>query len=214
MFRLSLRWRDILTIPVNLNHSYPKDNYNPDGFCALASIVVIELLWNNIFVDDCFNFHTTNTGAKPSIDTVTAYVTELLVDLETISIQKKYWLFLCNYARTVLQNITFFDENKSLNDYKREYLRVHENDDPFKIISALDIIDRSTTTTPFISVKIREYLLKQKIYSGFCGIRFGENVHDSELIALKQRENGFEFFKMKFSMKKSKNKVNRILEIT
>ena len=61
-----------------------------------------------IFIDDCFHFRT-NPANIPSIDNVIEYIRKLTSELEQMSTRNNfcYWLFLCNYSRTIYQHMLF-----------------------------------------------------------------------------------------------------------
>ena len=111
-------------------------------------------------------------------------------------------MFLCNYARTILQATTFPDRNKILDDYKLEYFGIPEtsirndSEDPFIVISLIDIINQSTSRSEYISVKMKEYIVKKKLRLPLCGIRLGKTKPGLELKQSLQKDNGFEFFRM------------------
>ena len=194
-FQLPLTWKNIIIYKTNMNLHF--NNYEQEGFCNLISMFTIEVLWKNIFVHDCFNFRN-NPSSKPSIDIVNAYLKNVVNGLSFIANDDYYWIFLCNYGRTVLQNILFLDETMSLDEYKTDFFGAYDDtNNPFEILSLQEIIDRNDTVSTFMSVLLREFLfLHKSLIFNFCGIRLGDILEPAVLRGLSQKDNGFEFYKM------------------
>ena len=76
----------------------------------------------NIFINNAFKI---GNGTSPSELNVRHYI-ETCVDLLyhnfVINI-KKWWMFLCNYTRYVLELLFFEDHLKSLKNYDSDFLR-------------------------------------------------------------------------------------------
>ena len=207
-FQTRLKWENLITHGVNMNISFINKVYESTANCFLVSIFIIEILWRNIFFNDCFKFRS-NPANKPSIDIVKKYIIILVINLDKFKTNNKsfYWKFLCNYGRTILQEMLLLDENKSLNDYKREYF-LNEDADPFEIRTLQELINDIDTVSNFISVIFREYLLSYQVsMHNFCGIRLGNIIQYDILEDMPQKDNGFEFFKLHnfFVLRSSKN---------
>ena len=157
--RASLEWKSFILLTNHFQHSYPDDEFDISGYCYLISLLLIDVLWNTIFLKDCFSIRA-NTRAPPPIDSLTYYLKEMFSILVTHFKKSAfdYWCFLCNYARNVLQTITFRDENKSLDDYKREFFNITNNnsivpsnstiDNPLLQYIDIDFQDYLNTSTP------------------------------------------------------------------
>ena len=119
---------------IGLNTSFPKNIYTAKGYCALISYFIIHVLHNNIMVHDCFNI---NTYGAPDFSIVSQYIENMLpMILHIFSIDKNvWWIFLCNNARTLLQDITFPKQDESLSYYKMQ--KFHENDSAEKIFDEI-----------------------------------------------------------------------------
>ena len=199
-FRMELHKKNI-----GINFEDELINYGQGGFCALISILLNDILWTNIFNNDVFGFRQqTNCFVPPSMENVNNYLIELLQALEAVIKQQntQYHFFLYSYAYTICEKIFLQDENKSLNQYSQEYFGVTDfsnpfsNEDPFKIISLKGILDYPYTVSIFVSVLIREYLLKSRIYLIYIGICLSDRILlPSKIKTLKIRDNGFRFYK-------------------
>ena len=187
----------------NVNIADNTKNYEMSGFCGIVSIMLNDILWTNIFKNDVFGFR--QKKIPPSIRTVNQYVEELLKPLEYIAQEEgiQYECFVSNYAYTVCEKIMLIDKNKSLNQYKEEVFGVtdvsnrYDTDDPFKIITLRDITANPPTVSTFVSVLIREFLLRNTIQLTYIGIRVDRDKPPlpSELKHLKIKNNGFRFYK-------------------
>ena len=159
---LNLQFKQLNMVNVHLNFVKSTKNYSYNGFCSLISIMLNETLWKNIFVNDVFVFRQQNL--PPSIDDVNQYISALLNELGRIVEQEisLFKIFLCNYAYTISQKIILNDENKTLNDYKKDIFKItdltnqNHSQDPFRIINLQEIISQLQTITNFVSVIIRE----------------------------------------------------------
>ena len=194
---------------INLNFGTLTKNYGSNGFCGVLSILLNDILWTNIFNNDVFGFRQQNPSpVPPTIETVNQYLSELFRALENTLHQheSQYQNFVSNYVYTVCEKILLCDENKSLNQYKKDVFGIKSvskqipDEYPFDIIKLKSIINQAIfTISTFISVLIREHLLLYKYYLGYVGIRLDEdNTPDlppSTLKALKIKNNGFRFYK-------------------
>ena len=72
-FTNSLNFRQLKTYNVTLNVSEYALNYDYGGYCSLITILLNEILWQNIFVHDVFGFRIVNT-TPPAIDNVGKYI--------------------------------------------------------------------------------------------------------------------------------------------
>ena len=178
-FTNSLNFRQLKICNVTLNVLKYAPNYDYSGYCSLISILLNEIFWQNIFVDDVFGFRGLNT--PPRIDDVDTHIVNFLKELTTIARNSKnvYSIFLCNYAYTICQKLILNDENITLNDYKQNVLGITDltlnyPDDPFVIVKLQDILTpASMTVSTFVSVLIREFLVNypNKIKTMYIGIR-------------------------------------------
>ena len=205
-FTNSLNFRQLKTYNVTLNVPNYAPNYDYSGYCSLISILLNEIFWQNIFVDDVFGFRELNT--PPRIDDVDTHIVNFLKELTTIARNSKnvYSIFLCNYAYTICQKLILNDENITLNDYKQNVLGITDltlnyPDDPFVIVKLQDILTpTSMTVSTFVSVLIREFLVNypNNIKTIYIGIRLdkqNKNLTDQQIKALSIRDNGFKFYK-------------------
>ena len=202
---LNLQFKQLNMLNIGLNFRDSTKNYGYQGFCSLISILLNEIIWKNIFVDDVFGFRQHNQ--PPSIDNVNQYLLGSLSEFYRLLMQERnmYYTFLCNYAYTISQKIFLNDENKSLNDYKKDIFKVtdiinqNHPQDPFRIINLQEIISQSRTLTNFVSVIIREYLALNHFYLSYIGIRLDDDnaqiIPVSQLKALSMSNNGFRFYK-------------------
>ena len=198
-----LNWNKFYSFSIQLNMTPPENTYGMEGYCLVISVLLVEILWQNIFVKDCFHFRN-NTIPKPSLDTVNDYIFQFTSQLQQFTENTdQFWIFLCNYTRTVLQNFHMIDERESLYNYgTRTFGLNHEEIEnyvnPFLIITATDLIENSTTVGPFISVKIKEFIVQNDIVTNFWGIRIGYYENPTVLKQRDQNLNGFDFFKVHY----------------
>ena len=196
-----MNFKTLNRVGVQINFSDHTPNYGMDGFCGIISILLNEILWKNIFVDDVFGFRKTNP--PPSIDDVNGYISQLLGEFDNLLQNKKekdyFEYFLCNYSYTINQKILLNDENKTLNEYKSDLTNPLDPHEPFIIVKLQDIISNASrpTVSTYVSVLIREYLLKSNIYLPYIGICLDKNktVTLQQINALPLKDNGFYFYK-------------------
>ena len=105
-------------IQSNLNYSDIKSAqyYNAKGYCTLLTVLLIDIVNRNFLMNDVLN----STKNPPEIPVMTEYLKKMMKSIENYFNNMKelhFWIFLCNYARLVTQDILLPDEKKSLDSY-------------------------------------------------------------------------------------------------
>ena len=198
---MNLNFPRLEILNVDLNYENATPNYGLGGYCALISIMVNDILWTNIFFDDVFGFRQLDPiQPPPTVPDLIQYISELLVNFDTIvnNNRNMFQIFLCNYAKTVSQKLLLNNKDKSLNEYRNQDFIKDSADpnEPFDIVKLGEIFITSSVST-FVSVLIREYLLRTRNWLIYTGIRLNkaQNKTVSQIKNMSMQHNGFRFYK-------------------
>ena len=103
---------------------------------------------------------------------------------------KRWWIFLCNYARNVLQDITFHDGSKSLNEYKQELFFQNET---FKIRNLIDILHNPNYNgnTEYVNIILKRYICTRKFQVHVIGFNLNSTDDINVLLDQPQINNNF-----------------------
>ena len=188
-----LRWDNIPLINNRaFNSGFPKDEYTISGYCALLTILFIDVMLRNVLIRDALRL---SNDPPPKHRVVVDYITIALNTLhERVHESRTWWPFLCNYARYTLRDVLFEDETKSLASYRNGTFRGTPTN-PF-VVSSLNDIYRDpelSMNTSHMNVVLKRYLVKNKHWGYWFGFRF-DPVRIEEALRVPQSENGFEYF--------------------
>ena len=189
----SLIWNTpFLFTPHQFNSTGSKTNdFIEEGYCGLISLFFIDLFHRNIMINDSLQlFHD-----PPSETEVAFYIEQCLsfVYYFYSSDSKRWSIFLCNYARNVLQDITFHDGSKSLNEYKQELLFQNET---FKIRNLIDILHNPNYNgnTEYVNIISKRYICTRKFQVHVIGFNLNSTDDINVLLDQPQINNNFEYF--------------------
>ena len=131
----------------------------------------------------------------PPVSVVEDYIKIVVNEVYNILLQNKktWWIFLCNYTRTVLQDISFNDSTSSLNTYKTNRFQSNYTE-PFEIMSLDHLSDHPiySRDTIYFSIMLNRYIIDKRIL--FFSVGFNCDYKKDKTLAAIQSKNGMEYY--------------------
>ena len=174
------------------NSGFPRDEYTSEGYCALLTMLFIDLLHRNIMYYDYLQL---SRDPPPSFDDVITYITIAInVLYDNVRTTNTWWLFLCNYARYMLRDIIFPDKDRSLHSYRTEVF-ANIPDNPFVITSLNDLYQDNVLrmNTSHVNVVLKRYIIHNDFWDHVFGFCF-DPVLNNNALRVPQSNNGFDYF--------------------
>ena len=80
-----------------------------------------------------------------------------------------------NFSITICQKLLLNNKDKSLNEYRLDFIKDStDTKDPFKIVTLRRFLNANSMST-FISVLIKEFLIRRRNYPFHIGIHLNKN---------------------------------------
>ena len=125
----------------------------------------IDIFYQSIMMKNSLNIFKD----PPSESVVENYIKIVLDEVYNILCQnntKTWWIFLCNYTRTIFQEFTFNDSTSSLNTYKTNRFQSGFFE-PFEIMSLDRLINHPVYSrdTNYVKIMLNRYIIDKKYCS-------------------------------------------------
>ena len=206
-------WEKPIFIGNNIHHLRSDQVLSEINYSSLVSILLIDIINRNFLIHDSIN-----AIADPKeINFMTEYLVNVMISLERYFNNMKkehYMIFLCNYARYVLQYILFSNNDESLGNFNVDEIK----DDKKKNLK--DILVKKPKKHPFIVKKLNDILNDEKYKSNtnntililkrffvlenykfrILGISFNNN-SEANILNRKQKINNVKYFLIPFEMR-------------
>ena len=192
-------WNTPILFNNNLFNSGDKaSEYGNNGYCVLISLFFVDVLHRNILMHDTIHLFTT----QPSVVFIERYIANALNFLFQIlhSDNSMWWIFLCNYARNVLQDVLFIDKEKSLQYYKEHVFKIPETQttgQPFYIKNLESICKDPYYNRNGKDFKMNLIFRRFALSRKYLLFTIGFNINTTKckgLLNLPQTQNNFDFF--------------------
>ena len=201
---------------IGRNDNGPNHNekYAENGYCALISMFFIDLFYQNIMMKNTLNIFKD----PPSESVVENYIKIVLDEVYNLLCRydtRTWWIFLCNYTRTIFQEVTFNDSTSSLNTYKTNRFQSGFFE-PFEIMSLDQLINDPAYSrdTIYVKIMLNRYIIHKKIL--FFSIGFNCDYNNEQILTAIQSKNSMEYYlpyiALRFYSQITNNPIDRFIE--